>query len=367
MKLWSFVLGLALANIVTTTVLSFTFIPVHAQGPVEIQLSVDPPEVTVGDQITFTLQANHPVESRVVPIRVEEQWGPFEVRQLTPLGTETTDGGTASTQRIHATLWATGTFTTPAISLAVIHEDGSEARYDVEPATVIVKSVLIPGDNTLRDIKPQATLPRPSIWPSLLLATGVLLILLLLAWLWRRWRQNRTEAPVENTPVITRPAHLIALDELQRIEALHLPTQRQFAEHYDLVTDVVRRYLVQAFDIPALDLTTAELQQLFRQSSNAQKLIGPIEKTHMIQLLEEADLIKFAKVEPEFRAAADLPGRARDIILSMVNQPLTGMPQRGTQSQSGVSVGDTQELAYTAQSTSTGPTATGAKEKDGEG
>ena len=303
------------------------------QSPVQVQLLVDPPEITVGDPITFTLQVNHPLDSRVVPLRVEEQWGPFEVIQLAPLesgNNQATEQNAApanstSTQQIRATLWSTGTYTTSIVALIVIGEDGSEVSYDVAPVTVNVRSVLQPGDDNLRDIKPQATLPFPSVWQALLIALGLVLLLALLAWLWKRWRQGQISTEPSNDMVIdTRPPHIVALDELQRITALHLPTQRRFAEHYDLVTDALRRYLVQGFNVPALDLTTAELRQTLRR--------GPLDiqgQATLLRLLDEADLVKFANVEPDFAAASRLPEIAKEFVLAVTPVPRMAADERG--------------------------------------
>ena len=70
-------------------------------------------------------------------------------------------------------------------------------------------------------------------------------------------------------PVDTRPLHQIALEELHRIDALDLPSQSRFKEHYTLVTDCIRRYLERAFDTRALDRTTGELRTALESSAMA--------------------------------------------------------------------------------------------------
>lgn len=296
-------------------VLGYT-IELQAQAPIDIHLSVAPREVTVGEVMTFTLQVTHPKDSRVVPLRMDEQWGPFEIRRLEPVRTEdkpVETAGALSVQRIQATLWATGTFTSPRTSLKVINPEGTESVYPIEPVTVNVRSVLQTGDETLRDIKPQASLPIPSLWRQLFSGLGVIALLGLILWWWHQRQARSQRADVaEGPPVVARPAHLVALDELQRIEELQLPTQRRFAEHYDLVTDVLRRYLTAVTDLNALDQTTSELRQTLRQS-----LLEPQDAAHLLQLLEDADLVKFAKAEPDFGAAARLAAKAKQIVLSV--------------------------------------------------
>ena len=61
-----------------------------------------------------------------------------------------------------------GDVQTPALTLSVANDQGSLSSLEVAPVPVSVTSVLVEGDTTLREIKPQAELVSEA--PALLAA-----------------------------------------------------------------------------------------------------------------------------------------------------------------------------------------------------
>ena len=123
----------------------------------------------------------------------------------------------------------------------------------VPGASVTVVSVLTPGDEQPKDIKPPAEVDQPpfaeltrAVYERAWIIAGAVLALLLIVAVYLLMRSRGSAAPVD-----TRSPHQIALEELHRIEALDLPSQSRFKEHYTLVTDCIRRYLEPAFDTRA--------------------------------------------------------------------------------------------------------------------
>jgi LPXTG-motif cell wall-anchored protein len=128
--------------------------------------------------------------------------------------------------------------------------------------------------------------PIPNIWLWTALGLGLLLLALLGWWFWRK-RRNRP-ALVETKPVI--PPHEKARAKLQ--EALGLLDQpRPFCI---LVSDTIRIYLEERFELRAPERTTEEfLEEL--QSSPA---LTYDQKRALGEFLTSCDLVKFARYEP---------------------------------------------------------------------
>ena len=101
----------------------------------------------------------------------------------------------------------------------------------------------------------------------------------------------------------------IAYQELDRISALNLPAQSEFKHHYTLVTTCMRTYLEGIYGIPAMDQTTRELMTALR----SMRVEGEITR-RLGALLEEADLIKFAKLVPSLEQAYASVVQARDLV-----------------------------------------------------
>ena len=260
--------------------------------------------------IPLTLTVTHPQGYRVLPLQFQDSvWGELEVREVAPPQvTANSDGTETTTQTVYATLWAPGEYTTPELPLGVSNTAGEIHEISAAPLSLNLVSILVEGDTELRDIKPQATLPLPAIWPWVV---GGLLIALLVAltvgWFLRRWWLHR-KAVLANAPDDRLP-YEVALDELAQIEGLGLPSQQRFKEHYTLVSDVLRKYVDKVFQIPTLDRTTGEIRRSLRLVD-----FNPESKQQLLEMLNEADLVKFAKVQPEVAMAQDFLGRARRFV-----------------------------------------------------
>lgn len=283
---------------------------VSADEGISATITTTDGEFTVGDPIPLNLTVTHPNGYRVLPLQFQDSaWGALEIREVAPPQVAANPDGTETTaQTIYATLWEPGEFSTLELSISISDTAGEIHEISAEPVNLNIGSVLVEGDTELRDIKPQASLPLPAIWPWFV---GGLLVALLVAlvsgWLLRRWWLRR-KAALANAPDNRLP-HEVAFDELANIEGLNLPPQQRFKEHYTLISDVLRHYIEKSFQIPTLDRTTFEIRRSLK--------LAPFNldnKRLLIEMLNEADLVKFAKVRPETSQAQDYLAQARRFV-----------------------------------------------------
>lgn len=270
---------------------------------------------TVGDPISLRLRVTAPVGTDVAVPQLPGQWGPFEVQKQTLLEPVSRDDGTeVFVREAVVTIWAPGDYETP--SFAIHHRDVDNVLHEVpvQPLHLSVVSVLseddIGEDGAVekRGLKPQAALPRPPVWPWLLMGAAVATLLFLATrWLLRR-RRKVVEADAA-VPMDDRFPEEIAYGELDRIESLDLPASGRCKEHYTLVTDCVRVYAEGIYHVQAMERTTGELlNTLHRARAHAEALLC------LNGLLEEADLVKFAKVRPTVEHARAAVGNARGFV-----------------------------------------------------
>src|SRR4051812_7597353 len=175
---------------------------------------------------------------------------------------------------------------------------GQERLVPLADATVFVKSVL-PADTSLRIPKP----PRPLIilpvfnwllWGALLAAA---IALVLLWWVWRRWR-NRPRPPID--------PYVRAQQEFARIEARKLLDKGEAEDYVAAMVDVVREYL--AVRVPGVrrSNTTTELVHSMRPSAGVE--------TELPGILEQADMVKFARASVSRDEAGRTATLAREIV-----------------------------------------------------
>ena len=256
----------------------------------------------MGDVIPLTLRVTHPAGWRVIFPALEEKWGDFEVRsQEAPQIATNPDGTQTTTQEIQAAIMRPGDVQTPALTLSVATDQGSLSSLEVAPVPVSVTSVLVEGDTTLREIKPQAELVsegRP-YWP--LTIAGMLGAAALMAYGIRRWRQRRL--------IDRRTARQRTLDSLTDLSTQNPQTPAEINENCALLADCLRDYLAAVTNMPARDLTTRELARRFKEQE-----LPAAWSTRAVEVLQVCDGVKFANEELERATLQTMISTVRSLV-----------------------------------------------------
>jgi hypothetical protein len=107
-----------------------------------------------------------------------------------------------------------------------------------------------------------------------------------------------------------------ALKELAEIEALGLAARGRFKQHYTLVSETVRRYLERRYRVLAMESPTSFTVAAIREKEVTRETLDLIGS-----LLDETDLVKFAKFLPAEEAAGALVARSRDLVKLAGSRP----------------------------------------------
>jgi hypothetical protein len=89
------------------------------------------------------------------------------------------------------------------------------------------------------------------------------------------------------------PPHVEAIKQLDRIKAEKLWQQGKNKKYYSDITDVLRKYIFDRFGVSAMEMTSDEILNEIYRLNDAHS----VHKT-LKQILEPADLVKFAKYIP---------------------------------------------------------------------
>lgn len=146
---------------------------------------------------------------------------------------------------------------------------------------------------------PDALQPFKSIYlfsrSNWVLLFTILLILLVVGYVWYRWKKYK-----ETEPALPLPFKLIPFvnpleelqEELDMLSGHESIKNRDFKQFYSLLSDVIRVYFEDAWQIDALEMTTSDLIRALRNAGVDQILIT---QTNLV--LRQADMVKFAKTE----------------------------------------------------------------------
>ena len=315
--------GRALAFLLFALAFSTTGVAVDAamaqSGPpsgVRISLTGDRSELTVGDVATLSIVVSHPADLAVTIPRLEPEWGPFEVREQTAVQTISADDNMQTiAKQFRVALFAPGDFETPSLPISVRSPDGSVSQVYPSPLRLTVKSVLSSSDDQLKDILPPADLSTP-LWrqPAALAVVALAVLALLGVSAYYFYRRSYPRNALPDVVVDTRSPWEIAVQELDVISRLDLPGSGDSMGHYTRVAEVLRTYLSatclrNSDRVKAVDMSTEEIGTAIRQSS-----LDHGNASVALELLQEADLVKFANYAPAASRAYEAAGQVQNLV-----------------------------------------------------
>jgi hypothetical protein len=246
----------------------------------------------VGEPVTLILQIETPPDVTLVEWpQIPETWEALSVHDIQPTESDVlVDGRRVQRQRMTLRAWRSGEHITPDLFFGYrVAGDSNIYRLTIRPFTLNVESVLVPGDTTLRDFKPQIGFFYLPLWAFLALGGGVL-VLGYAGWQrWQKWQTSRASVTAGFSPIE------IAQQRLTALAAEEHPPSVVFAE----VADILRDLLAARFDLPTHEWTTPEVIDALR----TQGLLNEASLNQLATLLDQTDLVKFANLRPQRTAA----------------------------------------------------------------
>lgn len=270
---------------------------VSAQS-ITANLSSDSLRVGQAFELRFTIDRGGVYESVIPPD--SSRWGDFlEYRGMRMVPTA------SGRDSLIVSLQFFGTKDTliAPVSFALVGAD--TLRLESAAIPILFKSLVTTEESELQPLKPIYEFAR-NWWMWILIA---LLLIALGAYVFTRWMKR--PAPVVVAPIVVELAPFVSpldvlktqLEELKRRDLIH---QQDIKTYYSDLSDILRRYIEDAHDIPALESTTGELRTAFKNRGLHSELAHPC-----LSILEESDMVKFAKFVPTAAAAEACHKQAR--------------------------------------------------------
>ncbi len=275
------------------------------------------------------------------------------MRDITYGSTVADDGLSRRRTSLLLAVFKIGDLTLPPVTVVYMDENGNAGMAETPPISIEVESVLQEDAADIKDIKRPIEVPRR--WKDLILswvllvglgvaaATSVLVsvkrredveaivrkfwvrvtgpVVRLVRWLLRRLSligRDEYGAPAFDArvaePYLT--PEQAAMKEFTRIEALGLAEQGRIKQHYTLVSETVRRYLERRFRVLAMESPSSSTVAEIRRKEATPEALGLIRS-----VLDETDLVKFAKFLPDGDAAGSLIDRGRQLVRMTGSRP----------------------------------------------
>jgi len=273
-------------------ILCWLLIPAGLQSQyVEIRAKLDTNQVTIGDQFNLYLFVSQPVGIEVgFPDITDSLAGKIEVLRQSKIDTLIINDRIELKRKIMLTCFDSGIYEIPPLPFTMSSAEWNDSLFS-NPVFLAVNTV--PLDSVIRDIKQPIQVPVSfaEIYPFILIAIGIAAITYFIVYLLRR---RKRKEPVFSITRPQEPAHLIALRELDELKEAKLWQSNEYKQYYTRLTEIIRLYIERRFTIPAMEQTTYEIMLSWKNAGYNDRNLYDILK----QLLNLADLVKFAKEKP---------------------------------------------------------------------
>lgn len=296
-----------MVKILIITLMFFPFQNLSAQI-ISAAASTDTTDYLVGDLITYEIEVVAKKNIRLFPPSITDSLKTVEfISSDKPVVTETDDSRTTLFKYTLAG-YDSVNVVIPAIPVEYqIAGDSTIRKINTGPVSFTVHTVPVKTNEDIKDVKKPLKIPFDWKWLLLWIAIGIIL-LAAAYYFYRRYKQKKSEI-IPEKKIIKIPPHVRAFAALDELERDQLWQKGRIKEYHSKLTEIVRAYFEERFNLPALELTTTEALQRLGNVGEAKDII---EITH--NFLTNADLVKFAKFKPIESVNEEMMKQAREII-----------------------------------------------------
>lgn len=269
---------------------------------VQIETKVDKNKILIGDQIRLQYKIRfNPQEYRIASSRIADTFNKFEVVERKPKDT-TQNGNIATITQEHIiTNFDSGSWAIPTNSIYITPLDGRPA-YEKLTDSVLIQVNTVDAD-TSKPIKPiydiiEAKKPWWEVWLYFGVAFLALVLIIGIIYYFVKRYKNKEKKTNGKKQVYIAPWDA-ASDAIQKLIAKELWLNEQEKQHHTRLTDIIRTYLEDAFELDCFEKTSQEIITDVKKSLQKKKYKKRQEELEKLRnIFFTADLVKFAKSKP---------------------------------------------------------------------
>ena len=275
-----------------------------SKQPIEVKVSVDSPNVKIGDLIHYTIEVDAASNVWFHIPQFMENVGGLAVNNVNIMEKKRDpQSGRVSQKQIYdLETYLVGDYEIPSTN--IIYAINGKTNYiSGTPIFIRVSSVATTNDTfaVIRDIKPplgikalEQTVSKKYLYAIIAALVAALIVLLFV-------RKRKRIENIEKAPPL--PAHIKALNALKELDEKHLIENNKIKEFYYELTNILRHYIEDRFRLKAPEQTTEEFLRELKNDINFLKEYRPLLK----KFLTECDLIKYANysTSPENAKSAE--------------------------------------------------------------
>lgn len=261
----------------------------------EAKISLDSSNILIGDQTRLKIQIATDSGNLVEwPIWEDTLSSKIEILDQSKIDTFFENGVSTLVKNMTISSFDSGYHVIKPITFPVLNSKTQLFdTIETEALLLGVRTIAVDTTKNYKDII--GIEAEPYGFGEIILYVGPILLIILLLIL-GIYIYNRRKA---NKPLFTKPKkplpppHIEALDALERLKEAKLWQQGQYKEFYSELTNIMRRYFERQFDFPAQEMISSEIIGSLQSQIDNDEQIKACE-----EVLDRADLVKFAKFDP---------------------------------------------------------------------
>lgn len=258
----------------------------------QISSTVDSSQIKIGSQFHLIIKASVNAKDKVV-FPNAKNFGALEVLESYPIDTIQNNSQYELIKKYGLTQFDSGRYVIPRLLVKI-----NQKEFRTDSLSIIVNNVKV--DTTkqqmydIKDIIATEKEPSSEWWKLFVLLVLVVASGFASYFIIKRLQKNSEQkeeffaSPIEK-----------AISYLQNLDKKQLVQRGDVKEYYSEMTDIARTYIEESIAIPAMESTSSELMEALKKAISEKKMfVNREELDKFRQVLENADLVKFAKSKP---------------------------------------------------------------------
>ena len=273
---------------------AMTFLAAVAFGQQgEVKARLDSTHILIGDYLNVQLSVKAPASIKVLFPAVQP-WLPDSVEMIgvSKIDTLIENNVAAYKQTVTVTAFDSGSFVFPALPF---YTNDSILLGTTNPLPFEVTTVSVDTTLAIKDIHQPIKVPLTfkEVLPYILAVLAVALLVALIVFLIMHYAKKEKPKKVREKVVPKEKAHIIALSRLEALRKKKLWEAGEIKSYYSELTDIIRDYMENRWQFGAMEMVTPEIMAELERLH-----LSPENREMMRQILDTADLVKFAKWQP---------------------------------------------------------------------